>query len=131
MRKLTFMIGLVFVTLSGACAHADQPPSPTIRALYEDCTATDPLSLAKCTSYLQGAASIMRDVAILGTDPVRRAGMKEARLLFGICPKRPVSTTELRRVFVDWARRHPRKMHEHDEETVGIWAALRAAWPCS
>lgn len=130
MRKLALTIGLAVAALSGARAYANQPMSPTIHMLYETCRSSDPLSVAKCTSYLQGAASMMRDVAILGQNPVRRAGMKEARLLFGICPKRPISAAELRRVFVHWVRHHPRKVHEHDDENIGVWAALRAAWPC-
>ena len=114
------LIFLAALTFSGPAAG--QGSSPTIEFVWlcegrEPIPDTPEVGMAICVGYINGFV--------------------DAQVLFGrfapkaaaIClPAQGVTGDQVRRVFMDWANRHPNNLHE--SLRVSLWVSLTEAFPC-
>jgi hypothetical protein len=119
--------GLILAAAGTASAQSTVAPPPSTQALYEDCVSPDQARELSCVSYLAGVADTMRLIGS-GMEQQKFSEASHAEFAgFGICTQQ-YTGIELRRVFVDWAARHPEKSDKY--RLFGAINAFYSAWPC-
>jgi Rap1a immunity proteins len=119
--------GLLLAGAGSAWGQDNTVPPPSTQALYEDCVSPDQAKELSCVSYLAGVADTMRLIGS-GMEQHNFSDASRAEIAgFGICTPQ-YTAVDLRRIFVDWAARHPEKSDKY--RLFGAINAFYSAWSC-
>jgi Rap1a immunity proteins len=119
--------GLILAGSGPASAQTGTMGPPSTQALYEDCVSPDQGRELSCVSYLAGVADTMRLIGS-GMEQHKFSDPSHAEFAgFGICTQQ-YTALDLRRIFIDWASRHPEKSDKY--RLFGAINAFYSAWPC-
>jgi len=148
--RATMVAALVAATLSVAPAAAQQPPQPppitTTPYLPKDRDAIPPGSARALVSYCEDYFGVL-DGRIYPADPRRQfdAGFCLAYFVAFAeidqelrsagapivlhCAPAGTPAVEMARIFMDWARANPQRLH--GARFPAVYAAIRWRWPCA
>ena len=121
--KHLLVTSIVFLALALPSPATGQGLDPTIDFVWlcegrEPVINTPEIGMAICVGYINGFVDAQ---VLLGRFVPNAAA---------ICPPvQGVTGDQVRRVFLDWANRHPKGLHE--SLRVSLWVSLTEAFPCS